>query len=272
MNGILTKIMLLIFLITLISSINCIQPKKAHSLQTEKPNSISSLTISNPNSKSSLLSFKLKNTELLYSLGLLDNSFTLSSKDDEIIHIDSNKTATISSNTLLTNSLNLEGPLKYKDVSQWRMYSYDNFENNMTSLGWNISKTSECKSNYKMIGGFCQLSKESIVKRFNNLPKHSMIRVEALYHFIGNWDQHTGYLQARIDGSDKYLWSSRCKTDNNYEYTKEMCEYQVCKIGDVINVSFYHNEENLKLIFGSTLTGHPCDQSYGVSDIKIYIK
>ena len=51
-----------------------------------------------------------------------------------------------------------------------------------------------------------------------------------------------------------------------------MCEYQVCKIGDVINVSFYHNEENLKLIFGSTLTGHPCDQSYGVSDIKIYIK
>lgn len=272
MNGLFTKFMLLIFLFSLISSINCIQPKKSQSINIEKPKSISSLTISNPNSKSSLLSFKLKNTELLYSLGILDNVFTLSSKENEIILIDSNNTSTISSNTLLTNSLNLEGPLSYKDVPQWRMYSYDNFENNMTSLGWNISKTSECRSNYKMIGGFCQLSKESIVKRFNKLPKHSMIRVEALYHFIGNWEQHTGYLQARINGSDKFIWSSRCKTNNDNEYTKEMCEYQVCKIGEVINVSFYHNEDNLKLIFGSTLTGHPCDQSYGVSDIKIYIK
>lgn len=272
MNAIIQSQSHLLILILLIYSVFTLQTKTTKILNSPKSSGLSSLTISNPYSTKSFLTFKLKNTELLYALGLIDNDFSLLSNNSEIINIQQANKTIIKSNTLLTNTLNLEGPLKYNGVSQWRMISFDNFQNNMTSLNWNLSKTSDCKKNHNMLGGFCQLSTNSLVKRFNNLPKHKMIRVEALYHFIGNWDHHTGYMKARINEEDKYLWSSRCKNNLNNKFNADICEYTVCKMGEVINVSFYHNADTLKLIFGSTLTGHPCDQSYGVSDIKIYIK
>ena len=51
-----------------------------------------------------------------------------------------------------------------------------------------------------------------------------------------------------------------------------MCGYQICKIGEFISVTFSHSDDNLELIFGSTLSDDSCEQSYGISDIKIYVK
>ena len=127
MNAIIKSQSHLLILILLIYSVFTLQTKTSKILNSPKSSGLSSLTISNPYSTKSFLTFKLKNTELLYALGLIDNDFSLLSNNSEIINIQQANKTIIKSNTLLTNTLNLEGPLKYNGMSQWRMISFDNF-------------------------------------------------------------------------------------------------------------------------------------------------
>jgi hypothetical protein len=253
-----------------------IMPKTpAH--QNIKPNNVE-LTVSNSKSDSSLLSFFLKNTDIYYSLGLIENEFVLTSQQDDIIKISEKNNDSlnnqhkfetiINGENVLTNSLNVEGSLLYRNYPQWKMVKYDSFFNNMTSLGWDFDKVTTCGNNYHMLGGHCQVSNGLLSKVYKNLPPHRLVRVEALFHFIGDWDNHTGYLKE----NDRFLWSSRCKTNQDNEFKNQICGYTVCKIGEVISVTFDHNESELNLVFGTTLGENACVQSFGISDVKIYIK
>lgn len=236
------------------------------------PSSPSSLTISNAVGQEAVVSLKLKNTDVLYSLGIMNDNFVLKNQERNIIAIKENDRIFISGKTILSNSLQLKGDLIYKKLTQWRMISYDSFNQNITSTGWSFEKTSLCKDNlYYMLGGHCLLSTDIITKIYNNLPSHSMIKIEGLFHFIGKWDQHTGYMKVKKNDQEQYIWSSRCRNSNSM-LTSNLCDYQICSIGNVINISFKHADDSLQLIFGSTLTENPCYQSYGVSDIKIYVR
>lgn len=259
-------------IIYLIQYSSCLTTRSIKSLLMSNKNGFTKLTINNPKSDTSVLTLKIKEKDDQFSVGISNvNDFIISNKKNEIIKIkDANETI-INSPYIITNSFQINGDMKYNNIKQWKLLYVDNFKNNNNN--WNLDKISQCNY-YYILGGNCYLSDNKLEKIYENLPEHENVKIEALFHYIGKWDQHTGYLKTEIDNNEKFLWTGRCKNiEGNFILDKEMCGYQVCKMGDIINVSFEHKENNLKLIFGSTLDNKDaCAQSYGISDIKIYIK
>jgi len=151
----------------------------------------------------------------------------------------------------------------------------DSFTKNHTSLDWDFDTTTKCGF-YNMLGGICQTSTNEISKEISDLPPHKEIKIVASYHFIGKWDSNTGYL--KLDGlnfrrnNPQYIWTDRCISKSDKDNSIKLCDYKVCKMNDPINVSVVHSDKYIKLIFGSTLKQNACEQSYAVSDVKLYIR
>ena len=253
---------------------------------------ISTFLIKNEINKSALLNFKIKKTPLNFILGISENkNFIIRNNNKNKINnleIDGKNKITLRATTLSINSLKIKGDFKFNKISQWKLFMQDNFLKNNTSLNWDFNKITKCKY-YNMLGGICQTSQKEISKEILNLPHHKEIKIVAAYHFIGKWDSNTGYL--KLDGlnskrkNPQYVWSNRCvsKKDNDFgnknrnnkasKISKvKLCDFDVCRINDIVNVSLLHSGNYLKLIFGSTLKGNSCDSSYAISDVKIFIR
>lgn len=234
----------------------------------------SSFILSSQKNKPAMINFKIKNTSFLFSLGLLDGKLVLNNNKNKNIEIDGEKGVTIKASVLTLNSFDVKGPVKFNKVDQWKLIMHDSFHKNETSLSWNHDKVTKC-NHYNMMGGHCQTSSKELIKEFTNLPPHSQVKIEATYHFIGSWDSHSGYL--KVDNlnyqkeNPKYVWTNRCKNGKVNPIIK-LCPVEVCKMASPINVTLDHSDKTIKLIFGSTLERGSCEQSYGISDVKIYIR
>lgn len=245
-----------------------------NSLSSIYKKGFSSLILSSQNNKPANINFKIKNTALLFSLKLLQGKLVLNNNKIKNIEIDKENSVLFKASVLTLNSLDLKGQVKYNSVDQWKLVAHDSFHKNETSLEWNHDKVTKC-NHYNIMGGHCQTSTKELIKEFNNLPKHSQVKIEANFHFFGSWDSHTGYL--KIDNlnykknDSKYVWTNRCKNSKITPMIK-ICPLEVCKIASPINVTLNHYDNLLTLIFGSTLERNSCEQSYGVSDVKIYIR
>ncbi len=238
-----------------------------------------SLTINPLSGKSGVINLKIKNQNLIHSIGLINKKFTINSKEYDHLIAD-NKEVNLKGKSILTNSLNVQGNVVYNGTNQWRMAAYDTWDNSSGSQGWSFTKTTKCGM-YTMLGGKCQLSNKEIVKTLTNLPEHTMIRIEGLFHFMGNWESETGYLKLwnetdykKLENSKKYLWTMRCKKSKKVPLIKiDICDEPSCKIASLINVTIPHREKMLKISFGSSIKGgNACEKSYGISDIKFYIR
>lgn len=235
----------------------------------------SSFILSSQTNKPAMINFKIKNTALLFSLGLLDGKLVLNNNNNnKNIEIDGEKNITFKASVLTLNSLDVKGPVKFNKVDQWKLVMHDSFHKNETSLNWNHDKVTKC-SHYNILGGHCQTSTKELIKEITNLPPHTQIKIEANYHFIGFWDSHSGYL--KVDNlhfkkdDPQFIWTNRCK-NNKVNSTIKLCPIEVCKMASPINVTVDHSDKSIILIFGSTLERGSCEQSYGVSDVKIYIR
>jgi hypothetical protein len=226
----------------------------------------SALFITGLNGKS-IISFNIKNAMAMMTLGLVDNEFVLASGDYQYITAKKNKAVTIKGESILVNTIKTKGSVRYNGTPQWRLAHHDSWNKNFTSNDWSIDTTTECGDYYTMIGGHCQVSDKEISKTYT-LTKHKEVKVEALYHFLGKWDSNTGYLKA----DNKYIWTHRCNSATKPSIRTCGPKIDVCKIAVAVQSTIKHNDETLKITFGSTLDGDACDKSYGVSDIRIYIK
>lgn len=226
--------------------------------------------------KSAFINMKIKNTDTVYSIGSHKNQFVIMGSNDFNILSSNLKNSTLAGKSLMTNSLNVVGDVKYKSVAQWKLVAHDSFIKNNTSLDWSHDKTTECNG-HKILGGYCQTSKKEIKKNFSNLPPHKQVRIEANFHFLGKWDSDSGYLKIENPESDKksdnYIWVQRCKNQISPLINIKLCSnIPTCKLATPINSTINHKGGKLTLIFGSTLEGNACDQSFGISDVKIYIR
>ena len=245
-----------------------------NSLSSIYKQGFSTFILSSRANKSAMINFKIKNTALLFSLGLLDGKLILNNNKNKNIEIDGEKSVTFKASVLTLNSLDVKGPIKFNNVNQWKLVMHDSFHKNETSLNWNHDKVTKCNQ-YNILGGHCQTSTKELIKEFNNLPPHTQVKIEANYHFLGSWDSHSGYL--KVDNLNfkkddpKYIWTHRCKNSKLNPVVK-LCPVEVCKMASPINVTVNHTDNSLTLIFGSTLERNSCEQSYGISGVKIYIR
>jgi hypothetical protein len=245
-----------------------------NSLSSFYKHGYSSFILSSETNKPAMINFKIKNTSLLFSLGLIDGKLVLNNDKNKNIEIDGEKSMTLKASILTLNSLDVKGPVKFNKVDQWKLINHDSFHKNETSLNWSHDKVTKC-NHYNIMGGHCQTSSKELIKEFNNLPPHTQIKIEATYHFFGSWDSHSGYL--KVDNLNfkkedpKYVWTNRCKNSKVKPIIK-LCPIEVCKTASPINVTLDHSDKSITLIFGSTLERGSCEQSYGISDVKIYIR
>ena len=56
------------------------------------------------------------------------------------------------------------------------------------------------------LGGHCQTAGTTVRRRFDNLPQHTHLRLQARYHFIDSWEGETAFLQ--IDGKTAWMDSA----------------------------------------------------------------
>lgn len=232
----------------------------------------SSFIIQAPKGKrTGTINFSLRGSKKIISLGIINNHFSLfSNKNPHLTVLP--KMSKIQARNVVTNEINSTLKIKYQDVSQWRLIAQDTWNKNLTTNGWNFDLISECNKSF-FFGGRCLLSKKEISKEYMNIPKHTMVRIEALYHHIGKWNSNSGYLKLFSKKKlNPYLWTNICKSKSSSIYSN-ICGYETCKINVPISVTIPHKKKTLNIFFGSDLNHDlSCEASYAVSEIRIYVR
>ena len=125
-----------------------------------------------------------------------------------------------------------------------------------------------------MLGGYCQFSAGTTSKTFSNLQDHSEVRIKVTWHFIDDWRGETGYVEIGSSSGTTKVWGS------SYDVT--LCHNPINVCGDSsvgegkfavpIDVRYKHDTQDLVVKFGSTLDEQPCEASWGISGLEIYIR
>ena len=218
--------------------------------------------------KESKVGFKNKDTDELYTMGLKGSDFEITHQGNPMITLQKDKTIQIDSKNVIAKSLNLNSKVEYESKPQYRMVHYNYLVHNKEAPEFDEKKITICNKHLIMLGGNCKITNEPITKSYSDLPAHEYVKIVAKYHFIGNWHGNIGFLKV----GDNYVWTERCISHNADTEEDGPCEYKICRLNDVVSITIKHNTPDLKLEFGSTLKGDPCEHSYGVSDLAIYVK
>lgn len=260
---------------------NDISTDKATKLKSEESKVINALAGANMTSllieagrgSDSELKFGSKSNYYAFTTRGQYNDLIISSVQRPIIQADSENNLMIFTDTLSAQAgLSYTGNLKIRDTPQWKMVLEEDFSGN--AEGWTNNVVTEC-GGVRMLGGYCKFGGGEIFKVFSDLPPHTNIRIQATFHFIDAWDTESGFMRINNgkDGEMQYAWIGRYSafTGNN---GINICggPWPEGKFASPIDVTIPHKASSIKLGFGATIEQDPCDESFGVSGIRIYIK
>ncbi len=199
--------------------------------------------------------------------------FMLSNGKRPILQLDRANNLIFFSNSInAEKGLEFKGDLKIRNVPQWKLVYEEDFSNG--AEGWTNTTVSEC-GGVKMLGGYCNFGGGEVFKIFSDLPKHTQVRIQATYHFIDAWDTESGFMRINNgkDGEMQYVWVER------YSAFSGNGGINVCggrwpegKFASPIDLTIPHKSSSIKIGFGASIEQDPCDESFGVSGIRIYIR
>ena len=119
------------------------------------------------------------------------------------------------------------------------------------------------------LGGHCETAGTTVRRRFDNLPDHSHLRVQARYHFIDSWEGETAFLQ--IDG--KMAWMDTADSrDAPPGINVAGGPHPERRWGVPVDVVLPHSGATALIEFGSSLDEHACDESFGVDDVQLHVR
>ena len=126
-----------------------------------------------------------------------------------------------------------------------------------------------------MLGGFGILAGGEIKKEFKDLPSHNTIRIKASFHFIDAWSGETGFMRISSGKNEElqYVWTEKHDFSKGANVTS-ICgaKYPENKLTSGIDVSLPHNNGRVVIGFGSTLDQDAFENSYGISNLEIWLK
>ena len=234
---------------------------------------ISKIILASPSNQDSSINFLYDNSQsLLISLLAETGSFVIKNRRINLIEVDNKDALNFNSNYMKLQGLRYYGDLYIASIKQWKLYVYENYWSE--PYGWTNNSISTC-GGINMLGGYGLLSGGEIKKEFTDLPTHSTLRVVASYHFIDAWSGETGFMRVNNgkDGSMEYVWTERHDFSKGANVTS-ICgaKYPENKLTSTIDLTFPHNEKNVIIGFGSTLDQDPYENSFGVSNLQIYLR
>ncbi len=173
-------------------------------------------------------------------------------------------------NDISADSVNMRGTsFVLEGVRQWGLVHHDDFESEKSLDGWSDKRLSRCKNGKNsFLGGHCNLSYNEVSKVFKNLPKHEKLKVNAAYHMLDSWDGEFAYM--KIDGEK--VWYKQGVF--NPEMGIDICggDHNDPAFNIPVEVTVPHEKEEVVVTFGSTLDEEPCNESFGVDDVMIYVR
>lgn len=234
---------------------------------------ITSLSIQTSSNSDAIIKFMVGSTHtILLALIAETGSFVIRNERISILEIGSSNNIYSEADSINLSTLKIVDVLSYKNVNQWKLIIQETYYEEPT--GWTNNTISQCGGLY-LLGGYGKFSGGEVSKIFANLPTHSMLRVSANYHFIDAWQGELGYMMANIgrDNKNEFLWSEK------HDYSKYLKATDVCgnkypenKLTSSVDVVFAHNEDTVKITFGSTLDTDPKENSFGISFLQIYLR
>ena len=261
--------MTILYLISQIKTQYFLHPQ--NTLQ-EDSTQMTSLIIQSKNTSNSEFCFGTPLNFFSFTLHSSSNDFSLSENNYPLLTITEQNQINFLSKTLSLNETYINGNLKIKGINQWKLIYEENFEESIE--GWSNNTISKCNG-ITMLGGYCIFSKGETEKIYDKLPEHSMIRIQANYHFIDNWNGESGYLKINNgnNGEMNYIWiESYTAFEGNYGINVCGGKMPEGKFSSPIDVVVNHNSDSLKIAFGSNLEMDPCDESFGISAIRIFVR
>ena len=261
--------MTILYLISQIKTQYFLHPQ--NTLQ-EDSTQMTSLIIQSKNTSNSEFCFGTPLNFFSFTLHSSSNDFSLSENNYPLLTITEQNQINFLSKTLSLNETYINGNLKIKGINQWKLIYEENFEESIE--GWSNNTISKCNG-ITMLGGYCIFSKGETEKIYDKLPEHSMIRIQANYHFIDNWNGESGYLKINNgnNGEMNYIWiESYTAFEGNYGINVCGGKMPEGKFSSPIDVVVNHNSDSLKIAFGSNLEMDPCDESFGISGIRIFVR
>jgi len=176
----------------------------------------------------------------------------------------------IINNDVMADTVSMRGSsFVLEGVKQWGLVHHDDFESEKSLDGWSDKRTSRCKnSKNTFLGGHCNFSFNEVTKVFKNLPPHDKLKVNAAYHMLDSWDGEYAYM--KID--DEKVWTKR----GQYSPDKgiDICggDFNDPAFNIPVDVTVPHSQNEVKVTFGSTLDEEPCNESFGIDDVMIYVR
>jgi hypothetical protein len=176
----------------------------------------------------------------------------------------------IINNDIMANTISMRGAsFVLEGVKQWGLTHHDDFETEKSLEGWSDKRVSRCKnSKNTFLGGHCNLSFNEVTKVFKSLPPHEKLKVNAAFHMLDSWDGEYAYMKIE----DEKVWTKR----GQYSPDKgiDICggDHNDPAFNIPINVSIPHTGNEVKISFGSTLDEEPCNESFGIDDVMIYVR
>ena len=185
-----------------------------------------------------------------------------------------NGVLTVNGNVIIANEhpsthKQLSDSFTSKRIKEWSMKYHDDFQSDASLEGWNDKRTNRCKKNDNNVhlGGHCNFAGNEVKKLFTNLPKHSFIRINAVYHMLDSWNGEYGYM--KVDGVEK--WKKKGEsTDKGIDVCGGDSKDTAFNIK--IDVVMEHTADEVEILFGSELVGDACKHSFAIDDVMIYTK
>eukprot|EP00298_Acanthocystis_sp_HF-20_P028650 c7441_g1_i1.p1 GENE.c7441_g1_i1~~c7441_g1_i1.p1 ORF type:complete len:259 (-),score=106.20 c7441_g1_i1:30-806(-) len=228
---------------------------------------ISSLTINAGENKESRIVLGDSDSAFTVAVGG-DGSFVIRNRNEPTFSIDADGKVTIAGSLNSKGAMRIDGKVNFNGVEQWLLVALENF--NLGATGWSNSSTTTCGNPDKMILGGCgKFANGEVSKTYFNLPAHDVIRVKANYHFIDKWGGETAYAKLQ----DQYVWTDSFDSQATKSGIDICCSpAPESKYSTPIDVTLPHSDTTLKVAFGSTLTLAPTEQSWGISDVQVYVR
>ena len=157
------------------------------------------------------------------------------------------------------------------DGGGWTLIFEDDFEDSVDA-GWSISDTYECGSWGNLLGSYDIIAGGEIDITLSCFGiSHSEGWVELDYVALDSWDGETAYVEA--DGTS--LWSQ--SQNNHSDSYAEVCGWDRGYNGSYdslheISEIFSHSDDSMELVAGSTLDQGATDESFGISEVAVWIR
>lgn len=192
--------------------------------------------------------------------------------DSDVLYFDQDSQTHFGTSTITQAEMKFSYGLTVGHVHQWSLIHIENFQAPQAE-GWSNNTVTDC-GGVSMLGGYCQFSAGETRKEYVGIPSHTYLRLIANFHCIDEWHGETGYLAIGTTSIMNKVWSTKYDI-NNANKPINICgdsDKGEAQFSNLIDVMIPHDSSSVIVAFGSSLEEQPCEKSWGISGLQLYIR